>query len=233
MQVAEPIFASAPLPNVKEQGRFSPYTNNGGTVIAVAGKDFCVIAGDTRMSEGYSITSRNVSKVIQLTNKCVLASSGMQADIATLHKQLLIRLEMYKHQNGREMSTTSIAQLLGNTLYGKRFFPYYTFNVLGGVDDKGVGCAYSYDAVGSFERTPYSSSGTGQSLVQPLLDNQVAKKHQPNILKVDVTVQEVEEFVRDAMNSAGERDIYTGDHVEIKTVTAAGVAHTKFDLKFD
>lgn len=134
------------------------------------------------------------------TNKCVLASSGMQADIATLHKQLLIRLEMYKHQNGREMSTTSIAQLLGNTLYGKRFFPYYTFNVLGGdisplyylsfffswflfrikrvlkrvgVDDNGVGCAYSYDAVGSFERTPYSSSGTGQSLVQPLLDNQV------------------------------------------------------------
>jgi 20S proteasome subunit beta 6 len=37
----------------------------------------------------------------------------------------------------------------------------------------GVGCAYSYDAVGSFERVQYSSSGTGQTLVQPLLDNQV------------------------------------------------------------
>lgn len=61
----------------------------------------------------------------------------------------------------------------------------------------------------------------------------MAKKHQPNILKVDVSAQEVEEFVRDAMNSAGERDIYTGDHVEIKTVTTAGVTHNKFDLKFD
>jgi hypothetical protein len=37
----------------------------------------------------------------------------------------------------------------------------------------GVGCAFSYDAVGSFERVRYSSSGTGQTLVQPLLDNQV------------------------------------------------------------
>eukprot|EP01117_Protostelium_nocturnum_P003212 TRINITY_DN14164_c0_g1_i1.p1 TRINITY_DN14164_c0_g1~~TRINITY_DN14164_c0_g1_i1.p1 ORF type:complete len:251 (+),score=69.35 TRINITY_DN14164_c0_g1_i1:57-755(+) len=230
---ASPVIVSAPLPNVKEQARFSPYTNNGGTVLAVAGKDFCVLGADTRMSEGYSITSRNVSKLIQLTNKCVLASSGMQADIATLHKILLIRLEMYKHENGREMSTTSIAQFLANTLYGKRFFPYYTFNVLGGIDDNGVGCAYSYDAVGSFERVRYSSSGTGQSLVQPLLDNQVAKKHQPNAPLEDVVSEDVEQFVRDALNSAGERDIYTGDHMELKTVKATGITSQKFDLKFD
>lgn len=128
----------------------------------------------------------------------MLASSGMQGDALTLHKNLMARIVWYKHQNGKDMSTTAIAQLLSNTLYYKRFFPYYTFNVLGGIDDNGisrkyiyifkrnfklkiyiffqntgVGCAYSYDAVGSFERVKYSSSGTGQQLIQPFLDNQV------------------------------------------------------------
>ena len=97
----------------------------------------------------------------------------MQADAAALHKNLIIRLEWYRHQNGKTMSTPAIAQMLANMLYYKRFFPYYTFNVLAGVDEQGVGCVYSYDAVGSYERVKYSSSGTGQTLVQPLLDNQV------------------------------------------------------------
>jgi len=213
--------------------RFSPYTNNGGTTIAVAGKDFCVVAADTRMSEGYGILTRESPKLLKLTNKCVLATSGMQADAQALHKYLLARLEQYKHQNGKNMSTTAIAQMLGNTLYYKRFFPYYTFNVLGGIDEDGLGVAYSYDAVGSFERVKYSSSGTGQQLVQPFLDNQVAHKNQLNVASTEQSFEEVEEIVKEAFTSAGERDIYTGDFVDMCTISSSGVNVTKFDLKFD
>ena len=49
-----------------QQRQFNPYTDNGGTILAIAGADFSVIAGDTRQSEGYSIQTRYAPKVFRL-----------------------------------------------------------------------------------------------------------------------------------------------------------------------
>ena len=46
---------------------------------------------------------------------------------------------MYQHNHARAMSVSATAQLLSNTLYYKRFFPFYTFNLCAGLDDEG-GC---------------------------------------------------------------------------------------------
>lgn len=46
--------------------RFNPYSDNGGTILAISGADFTVIAGDTRQSEGYNIQTRYARKVWQL-----------------------------------------------------------------------------------------------------------------------------------------------------------------------
>lgn len=72
------------------------------------------------------------------TDKAVIASAGMQADRVTLHKLLKARLKQYKFQHEKDMSTKAISQLLSQTLYGRRFFPYYTFNVVGGIDEDGT-----------------------------------------------------------------------------------------------
>jgi Proteasome subunit len=51
---------------IPQQRQFNPYTENGGTILAVAGADFTVIAGDTRQSEGYNIQTRYAPKVFRL-----------------------------------------------------------------------------------------------------------------------------------------------------------------------
>lgn len=45
---------------------FNPYTENGGTILAIAGADFSVVAGDTRQSEGFNIQTRYAPKVFRL-----------------------------------------------------------------------------------------------------------------------------------------------------------------------
>ena len=45
--------------------------------------------------------------------------------------------------------------IISNTLYGKRFFPYYTFNLMAGLDENGNGVLYGYDAIGSFDKIYY------------------------------------------------------------------------------
>lgn len=226
-------LAAAADPTEGHKHDFSPYTINGGTNLAITGPDFAVVAADTRMSHGYNVMTRYSTKIIQLTPKCVLASSGMQADRAALHKQLRMVLATYKHQHGKDMSTPAIAQKLSTILYYRRFFPYYTFNTLGGVDDDGVGAVYSYDAVGSFERCVATCQGSGQGLIQPLLDNQAKFQNQNNVPTRQLNKEQVVDLVRDAFTGCGERDIYTGDSVEICVITADGVHYEQFALKKD
>ena len=166
------------------------------------------------------------------TNKCVLTTAGMYADKDALTKLLDIRIKMYMHQHGKTMSTAAVAQLLSVTLYGRRFFPLYTFNCLGGIDEDGRGVVYSYDAVGSVERVQYSATGGGQTLIQPLLDNQLGWKN-AKVAKPKLSLEETLDLVKDAFASAGERDITTGDWVDISIITKDGVREERFALKED
>lgn len=71
---------------------------------------------------------------------------------------------MYQHDHRRPISCEAVSQMLSNTLYSKRFFPYYAFNLCAGLDTEGKGAVYSYDAVGSFERCGFGCQGSGVRL---------------------------------------------------------------------
>lgn len=168
----------------------------------------------------------------------VLGTGGFRGDITTLQKLLIAKSTRYEHQHGESMLPHAIAQSLANTLYGKRFFPYYCWNVLAGLDEQGVGVVYSYDPVGNYERVRVSVTGSGESLIQPLLDNQLERQHQalgakPPPLSTDLELADAVDLVKDAFISAGERDIRTGDTVEICVITAAGIRTESHPLNID
>jgi len=58
--------SSAPTTTPIEH-RFDPYVDNGGTSLAISGKDFSVLASDTRQSDSYLINARYVPKAFKLS----------------------------------------------------------------------------------------------------------------------------------------------------------------------
>ena len=52
--------------------QFNPYEFNGGTTVVLAGEDFAIAAGCTRMSSGYEILSRDQTKLYELYEPVLL-----------------------------------------------------------------------------------------------------------------------------------------------------------------
>ncbi|XP_073401206.1 proteasome subunit beta type-1-B-like [Dendrobates tinctorius] len=213
--------------------RFNPYTFNGGTVLALAGEDFAIVASDTRLSEGYSIHSRDTPKCYKLTDKTVIGCSGFHGDCLTLTKIIEARLKMYKHSNNKTMTSGAIAAMLSTILYSRRFFPYYVYNIIGGLDEDGKGAVYSFDPVGSYQRDAYKAGGSASAMLQPLLDNQIGYKNMQNVEQLPLTLEKAQQLVKDVFISAAERDVYTGDSLKISIVTKDGVREESVSLRKD
>jgi len=96
------------------------------------------------------------------------------------------------------------------------------------IEEDGTGAVYSFDPVGSYEREACRAAGAAQSLVQPLLDNQIYFKNQtaaPGLSHpAHLPLPDVLSIVIDSFTSATERHIEVGDGLEMYIVLAKGQA---------
>jgi len=216
------------------QHRFSPYSENGGSVVSIVGDDYAVIASDTRLSgNGYSIFSREQPKLFKLSDKTVLASTGCWCDILTFTKVAEMRMKAYRHNHNKTMGSRAVAQMVSTMLYYKRFFPYYISNLVAGLDEEGKGFLASYDPVGHCEQNKYRAGGSSCTLMQPLLDNQVGLKNMEGPDKTPLSMDKAINIIHDVFISAAEREIHTGDGICFNIITKDGIKVQTIPLRRD
>ena len=58
-----------------------------------------MLGGDTRLTQGYEILSRNVSRLHELTKKCVFGSGCFWNDMVTLNRLLDLDIKEYYNDN--------------------------------------------------------------------------------------------------------------------------------------
>lgn len=133
MPVIIPLFLFVSL-CILCSGSFEPYADNGGTIVGIAGRDYCLIAADTRLSEQYLIRSRQLSRIFTIDDGLLLSGSGCWSDVLSLSKELQREAQVYEFEHDKKLAIRPLSYLLSSQLYMKRFFPYFTFSMIGGID---------------------------------------------------------------------------------------------------
>ncbi|KAH0576760.1 Proteasome subunit beta type [Spironucleus salmonicida] len=212
--------------------RFNPYTDNGGTTMAIAGDGFVVIGSDTRASEGYGILSRHAPKTYKVTDKAMIAMAGMRVDATHLHQKLSLEAKNFKYQNGEQITVDELARLMSVNLYYRRFFPWYTFNIVAGLDQNNQAKLYAYDAVGCIGSYQYTAAGSGESLGIGILDQELM----PIVTRKatsEITVDKAVDLMKKAYFAIAEREIYTGDTLQYYIIDSTGMHEHKYELRKD
>jgi 20S proteasome subunit beta 6 len=218
--------------NLKKKSEFSPYQNNGGTILGIAGKNFSIIASDTRFSYGMFLTSRNSTRIVRISTNAILATAGMTADLFSLQNQMLIGIQKYKKQNSNKCTISNCAFYLSSILYSKRFFPFFTFNLISGLEKNNQSCIFNFDALGSFEKTFFNCIGNGQTLIQPILDGIFQKKNN-NQEKKSGNLFDLLVCIKKIFLNAAQKNISIGDGLQIFIISKKGIFLENNLIKID
>lgn len=183
----------------------------GATAVGITFEGGVVLASDKRIAYGNFLVSKNIRKTFQITPKVAVACAGLVADMQLLTLQVSAYARIRRMELKRDIPTNSIAKMISGTMYERRFFPYLTQVIVGGVVDKPM--IYTLDPLGSVLPDEYAAVGTGAEMALGVLDPQFKKG----------TAEEAVDLATKAIRSATMRDSFTGDGMDVMVIDGEGI----------
>ncbi len=189
---------------------------HGTTTVGILCRDGIVLAADRRATAGYLIADKRAEKIVKIFDKMAITTAGSVSDAQLLVKLIRAELTLKKLRTDREPTVKETANLLSGMVYSniRKFsiIPGISHFVLGGADKYGL---HMYDLFvdGSLmECVDYIGSGSGSVMAYGVLDTLYGK---------DMTMKEGIPLAIKAINAALQRDVASGDGVDVATITAA------------
>jgi len=190
----------------------------GTTTVGIVCKDGIVLAADKRATAGYLLVSRKVEKVVSISDNMAITTAGVVSDVQLLTKIIRAQLKFDSLRTGKSVSVKEAANLLAGIIYGNiRKFSTIVGIVdflLGGKDNTGF---YLYDLGIDGSITLYddfASTGSGSVMAYGVLETLYVK---------NMSVDEGIKLAVKAVNAAIQRDIASGNGIDVVTITDKGV----------
>lgn len=193
----------------------------GATTVGVVCKDGVVLASERRVSYGYFVMSKSGRKVFKITDRIGAACAGLVADMQVLTKEVAAYLNIYEYERERQPTVKSAAKVMGSLLFERRFFPYLTQTIVGGIDEEGPSL-YVLDPVGSVIGDKFTSVGSGSEIAIGVLESEY---------KDNLSVDEGKALAKKAVKAGVARDIGSGEGLDVLVITKSGVAEETEKLR--
>ena len=190
----------------------------GTTTIGLVCKDGIVLAADKRATSGYLVAWKKFDKIIPITSNMAVTVAGTVSDVQLLVKYLKAELRLKDLRTGRETNVKEAASLLCSFIYNNirkySLIPGISHFILGGFDSKGLHL-YDLSPDGSIvEIDDYISSGSGSVMAFGVLET---------LYKKGLSVDEGVKLAAKGINAAVQRDIASGNGIDIYRLTKDGV----------
>jgi len=203
----------------------------GTTTIGIVCKDGLVLAADKRATSGYLISYKKFDKIITITDNIAVTVAGTVYDVQLLTKYLRAELKLKDIRTGRETNVKEAANLLANFVYSNirklSLIPGISHFIVGGKDSAGFHL-YDLSPDGSIvDIDDYISSGSGSVMVFGVLET---------LYKKGIGVEEGVRLAAKGINAAVQRDIASGNGIDIITITKDGIKKVyskEFELKIE
>ncbi|MDQ2054147.1 MULTISPECIES: archaeal proteasome endopeptidase complex subunit beta [Halobellus] len=195
-------------------------TKTGTTTVGLKTSEGVVLATDMRASLGRMVSSKNVQKVEEIHPRGALTIAGSVSAAQSLISSIRAEVRLYESRRGEDMSMQALSTLLGNFLRSGAFFIVQP--ILGGVDEEGPHI-YSIDPAGSILEEEYTVTGSGSQYALGVLEQEYNE---------DLSIEEAKSVAARAIQSAVERDLASGNGINVCVVTEDGVditQHKDFD----
>lgn len=184
----------------------------GTTTVGLKCKDGVVFATERRATMGNLIAHKATDKIFKIDDHIGATIAGGVGDAQSLMKYISAEVALYRLRNGARISVESAATLTANILHSSRFYPFYVQTLLGGFDDNGP-ALFSLDPAGGVIGDNVISTGSGSPVAYGVLEDRYNE---------DIDVEEGVEIAIRAIQSAMERDAFSGNGILVATVTEDG-----------
>jgi len=183
----------------------------GATAVGITFKDGIVLASEKRIAFGNFLVSKSSKKTFSITTKVGAACAGLVADMQILTLQIAALAKIRKMELKRDVPPNTVAKMMSNMMYERRYFPLLTQVIVGGIVEKPI--LYTLDPLGSVLPDDYAAVGTGAEMALGVLDPQ---------FKPNMTQEEAIDLAKRAVRSATLRDSASGDGLDILVITKDG-----------
>jgi len=183
----------------------------GATAVGITFNGGIVLVSEKRIAFGNFLVSKSSKKTFSITTKVGAACAGLVADMQILTLQIAALAKIRKMELKRDVPPNTVAKMMSNMMYERRYFPLLTQVIVGGIVEKPI--LYTLDPLGSVLPDDYAAVGTGAEMALGVLDPQ---------FKPNMTQEEAIDLAKRAVRSAALRDSASGDGLDVLVITKDG-----------